>query len=88
MNLSSIKVNWKNSGLKKNIIAAYRDLVEGGKPQLFFAVKAKIFKNQIQQQFDYNVLHADNSKLKRDKSQLIWIPRSDLNQIRFRTNHV
>lgn len=73
---------------EKNIIAAYRDLVEGGKPQLFFAVRARIPKDQIQKQFDYNVQNSDNSKLKRDGSQLIWIPESDLHQIRFSTNHI
>lgn len=73
---------------EKNIIAAYRDLVEGGKPQLLFAVKAKISRDKIQNQFDYAVHHSNNSRLKRDGNQLIWIPESDLEKISIGTDHI
>ena len=73
---------------ERNIIAAYRDLVEGGKPQLFIVIKAKISRERIQNQFDDTVQQSDNSKLERDGNQLIWIPASDLEQIRCSTDHI
>lgn len=73
---------------ERNIIAAYRDLVEGGKPQLFIVIKAKISRERIQNQFDDTVQQSDNSKLERDGNQLIWITASDLFQIRCSTDHI
>ena len=37
--------------VEKNMIAAYRDLVEGGKPQFLFAAKVNRTHNEITQEF-------------------------------------
>jgi len=66
--------------LEKNVIAAYRDMVEGGKPQLLFYAKSKLNKQTIEQNFNKG-RKATNSKLSpllEDGNQLLWIKRDEL----------
>ena len=37
--------------VRKHLIAAYRDIVEGGKPQLLFYVRSSLTKERIEQNF-------------------------------------
>lgn len=63
-----------------HIIAAYRDLVEGGKPQLLFYAHCTLTKQEIEDVFYAN----SKEKLKRlvvDGTELIWIPREDLKEL-------
>ncbi len=71
-----------------NIIAAYRDYVEGGKPQLFFVARAKIDRATMQRQFDAAVQRQDNSELRRDGDLLIWIPESDIEEVGISTDRI
>ncbi len=41
----------ENFSLRRNLIAAYRDIVEGGKPQLLFYVKSKWSRGEIVSNF-------------------------------------
>ncbi|MBQ3528658.1 MAG: hypothetical protein IJA52_08925 [Clostridia bacterium] len=62
------------------VIAAYRDLVEGGKPQLLVYARSGLDKTAIMQRFDYK----KRSKAKRmesDGTRVIWVKRSDLSNL-------
>lgn len=66
------------------IIAAYRDLVEGGKPQLLFYTRSNWEKDEIERTF-----HSYLKKFKRkekekilvDGKKLLWISRQELKRI-------
>lgn len=64
----------------KNVIAAYRDLVEGGKPQLLVWLKSLWSKERIQQHFAdaMSPKKKTNASLLEDGSMLVWIHRSEL----------
>lgn len=64
----------------KNLIAAYRDLVEGGKPQLLVCLKSLWSKDRIHQNFvDFmSQKRKNNANLLEDGSMLVWIHRSEL----------
>lgn len=69
----------------KNIIAIYRDLVEGGKPQLLFYVKIKKSSEEIKELFDNDNKKKNKkylqSKLKKDGNKLIFIDINKLGEI-------
>ncbi len=67
----------------KNLVAAYRDLVEGGKPQLVFAVRIHWSKQQIQDNFTRILKEKPKEELKvlEDGSQLLWIHKDELSAI-------
>lgn len=64
----------------KNVIAAYRDLVEGGKPQLLVCLKSLWSKECIQQHFSdaMSAKKNANASLLEDGSMLVWIHRNEL----------
>jgi len=63
------------------LIAAYRDVMEGGKPHLLFYLKLNISKDAIQNSFDANMKKEDwNVKLTVDGKQLVWIKKEDLKE--------
>lgn len=67
----------------KNLIAAYRDLVEGGKPQLVFFLKSLLTRDQIQQSF-FNALKGkqkNSGTLSEDGSYILWIHQDQLPEI-------
>lgn len=75
---------------KKSIIAAYRDLVEGGKPQLLVYVKSNRTKEEIEANFKIinrnkrkNKLHNKNveSDLMVDGNKFIWIHKNDIKKL-------
>lgn len=57
--------------VEKNMIAAYRDLVEGGKPQFLFAAKVNRTHNEITQEFIKHV---------KEKKKKTWKNRWDKEQ--------
>lgn len=75
--------------LEKNLISAYRDMVEGGKPQLLFWAKSKLTHDQIEKNF----MKAMKEKKKRQKSwnkeqkeledgkNFLWIAKDDLKKM-------
>lgn len=58
------------------MIAAYRDMVEGGKPQLLFYIKAKKNKEQIEKRFKNKMKQKKNKFMAGKK--LLWIPTKEL----------
>ncbi len=76
--------------VKPEIICAYRDLVEGGKPQLFFYYKSKLTKDEITEKFSYKGAEkkslseavSKNQKLEaamlKDGRKLVWISKENL----------
>ena len=61
---------------QKNIIALYRDLVEGGKPQFLFYVKIKNTSEEVKQMFYNNKCKNKKhlqDKLKKDGNKLMFI---------------
>jgi len=72
--------------LEDNIISIYRDIVEGGKPQLLFYVKLKIDFNEVEKTF-FTVLKNENKskdkvkKLNADGKELICVDRMQLSKL-------
>lgn len=67
-----------------NIIAAYRDLVEGGKPQFLVVAKSILSKQQIEDNFierckDSN--KAVKDEVLEDGDKLLWIKKEELEKI-------
>ena len=82
------KINCSDSEFKleENLIAAYRDLVEGGKPQLVFYVHLNNFtKDQLRMNFQSFTKKKKNKKHStlEDGHKFLWIPKYDLNNITF-----
>lgn len=74
----------ENIILNKNLVAAYRDIVEGGKPQLLFYVRSKWNKDKIEENFINEVKKTNKNKrniLLEDGRKLLWIPRAQINQL-------
>ena len=69
------KDNLVESSLKNNILYAYRDMVEGGKPQLLFYVVSKKTKKDIENEFKSN---SKNNKRLIDGKKLLWIKKEEL----------
>ena len=71
-----------------HLIAAYRDVVEGGKPQLLFYVKATIGKKELEERFYNNAgktkavwkrsKESNEKVMKTDGNKLYWIPREKI----------
>ncbi|SEI90058.1 hypothetical protein SAMN02910453_1646 [Lachnospiraceae bacterium A10] len=74
------------------ILNAYREVVEGGKPQLFFYTKVNMTAMEIQKCFDMYQLkkHGDDEeKMKRDGDSLIWVKSSDIkDKMLFYADHI
>lgn len=69
---------------RKHIIAAYRDLVEGGKPQLLFYVHSYWTKEEIISNFKSETKREDRKKVtecREDGRKFLWIPKSKLDQL-------
>ena len=70
---------------EKNIISAYRDLVEGGKPQLLFYAKSKWNKIQITDNFKRQLKIKKNPakevELREDGTFILWIPKQRLKEM-------
>lgn len=68
----------------KHLIAAYRDIVEGGKPQLLFYVRSSLTKEMIEQNFFAEVKKSSKihqRELLEDGKKLVWIPQKELDHI-------
>lgn len=70
----------------QNIIAAYRDIVEGGKPQLLFYIKSLESKAEIEKNF-FSVVRKKNKKNGKDNKEtpsledgtkFLWLPIKDI----------
>ena len=69
---------------REHIIAAYRDIVEGGKPQLLFYVHSKWKKEEIISNFKIQTKREDKKKdteCREDGRKFLWIHKSKLDQI-------
>lgn len=63
--------------LERNILYAYRDMVEGGKPQLLFYAESKLSKQEIENNFKRQSKKKKNIHLT-DGKKLLWIKIEDL----------
>ncbi len=80
---------WK--GLKYQLLAAYRDMVEGGKPHFLFYVKSTLSKSNIDTIFkEKKIEHKKmQKKLKNDKEtktlkdgdKLLWLSRAQIKEL-------
>lgn len=82
-----VKVNedeLKKISLEENLIAAYRDVLEGGKPQLLFYVLSTLSKDEIESNFSRRKLvkkkHNVDITLE-DGKNFYWIHRDELSNI-------
>lgn len=67
---------------KKNIIAAYRDLVEGGKPQLLVYMKSSKNKNKIIEDFQKSIKNkSSKNNLLEDGNIALCIDRKSLKDL-------
>lgn len=74
--------------LSQNIVSIYRDLVEGGKPQLLFYVECNLSKDIIQKNFSSESKKEKRNSVNIDGNKLIFIPFSDIrNSILFPTKY-
>lgn len=74
--------------LNGNLISAYRDMVEGGKPQLLFWAKSKLTYKEIETQFKDKLKEKKKIQKSRkwdvqlqeleDGKAFLWIPKSEL----------
>ena len=67
--------------LERCLIAAYRDLVEGGKPQLLFFARARWSRQEIQQNFVRRMKggkKGGKASLLEDGDTFLWIPAREL----------
>lgn len=72
--------------VSRNVFAAYRDAVEGGKPQLLFYAKSLLTKAEIDAGFKKVVQKKKKATSKErqmleDGEHLLWIPRSELSKL-------
>lgn len=75
------KDSFEEFSLDKNLIAAYRDIVEGGKPQLLFFIRSKWKKSEIEEKLvDEAKKNPRKNKLLRKKN-ILWIHVSELDEI-------
>lgn len=65
----------------KHLIAAYRDVVEGGKPQLLFYLRSKWTKDKIEKTFFSWIRKNDKYFFRGDGKKLLWIPKGEIDQI-------
>lgn len=65
---------------RDNLLAAYRDFVEGGKPQLLVCLESLWTKDEIQQNFNRLVRHTGKGSgvLQEDGEKLLWISQREL----------
>lgn len=71
---------------EKNLIAAYRDVIEGGKPQLLFYIHSNWSKKEIEENFYEGLKKKRKNSNKsysilEDGSRFLWIPKIALAQI-------
>lgn len=75
------KINRSNINgftLKDNVFAAYRELVEGGKPQLVFYATVDIDRDAIEEEFIRHVKGKKYNEFIEDGKYLLWINRNEL----------
>lgn len=66
--------------INKNLIAAYRDVVQGGKPQLLFYIQSLWDKEKIDENFKNN-MKSKRKSFSTDGKKLVWIHVSKLRQM-------
>lgn len=83
-----IKKDEVEFSFEDNLIAIYRDMIEGGKPQFLFYIKSKISSNELELRFKEEVKNNKANKRKTifkemdfDGEKLIFIDRADLHKI-------
>lgn len=61
------------------IIGAFRDLVEGGKPQLLFYAKTKLKRREVI--FNFNKFVSNSNSVLEDGKKILWIHINDLQKM-------
>lgn len=79
--------------IEEVIIATYRELVEGGKPQLVFSMKSKSNKDEItslfeQKKIDLKKSNLTNKKVIMDGNKIEWISIKDLQNALIKTDSI
>lgn len=77
--------NLEDFSVEINIIAAYRDLVEGGKPQLLFYVRSRLSNNDIERSF-MTAIGGGKAKKRwdveaqelEDGAEMVWVSLDDI----------
>lgn len=70
--------------LSESVIAAYRDMVEGGKPQLLFYVQTDLTREEIENSFNKKVSRrVDKNSMLEDGESLIWLHRNDISKVKY-----
>ena len=91
--LDECKINYsvERFSLEENVFAAYRDLIEGGKPQLLFYLH---LDDWTREQIDSNFARA-TKKIKNKKNattedgfHFLWIPREELYKVTLGENYM
>lgn len=75
--------------IEKHLISAYRDIVEGGKPQFLFFLRSTWSKDEIEKNFSME--HKQNNKkweLLEDGSKLLWIAKNELHKLAILPNKI
>lgn len=67
-----------NFSVKDNIVSIYRDLLEGGKPQILFYIECSLDSKNINKNFKTK---KTDKKLQRDGNKLIFVDVKELNNI-------
>lgn len=83
--------------LHNNVISAYRDVVEGGKPQLLIYGKSKLTKEGISKNFEQKRKMKKQNKFEKnhiefqvleDGTHFMWVHKSDLNKMAFSAEYM
>lgn len=70
--------------LEKHLIAAYRDVVEGGKPQFLFFIRSSWTKERIEQNFIEHMRKGNKEKdleLLEDGKKFLWISSNEIGEL-------
>ncbi len=75
--------------IEKHLISAYRDMVEGGKPQFLFFLRSTWSKDKIEENF--SIEHKKNKKkweILEDGTKFLWISKNELQKLAILPNKI
>lgn len=80
------KIDYEFS-IEENLIAIYRDIVEGGKPQFLLFIKVNITSDELENKFNIHkkkIMKSKSNKLKEmliDGNKLVYVRKEDLGKL-------
>lgn len=84
-----IEKNEFESFSTNNIFSAYRDVKEGGKPQLLFFLKIKLSSEKLTERFNIECQKAKKNTFNIvDGNKIQWIPKQDLKNVVLQPNYM